>query len=66
MISGKKVRKEHPGLAVGPMQKILSEMWKGLGEDEAARYAKVCCGRCWCYSSVGGLYFEGIRGGPWP
>ncbi|CAN0458600.1 unnamed protein product, partial [Hapterophycus canaliculatus] len=36
-----KVRKEHPGLAVGPMQKILSEMWKALGEEEVARYAKV-------------------------
>ena len=24
------------------MQKILSEMWKGLGEEEVARYAKVC------------------------
>eukprot|EP00752_Nemacystus_decipiens_P003547 g3273.t1 len=36
-----KVRKEHPGLAVGPMQKILSEMWKGLGEEEVARYAKL-------------------------
>ncbi|CAM9755805.1 unnamed protein product [Ectocarpus sp. 6 AP-2014] len=35
------VRKEHPGLAVGPMQKILSEMWKGLGEAEVARYAKL-------------------------
>lgn len=37
-----KVRKEHPGLAVGPMQKILSEMWKALEEDDVARYAKVC------------------------
>ncbi|CAM9821029.1 unnamed protein product [Scytosiphon promiscuus] len=36
-----KVRNEHPGLAVGPMQKILSEMWKALGEEEVARYAKL-------------------------
>lgn len=36
------VRKENPGLAVGPMQKILSAMWKGLDEKESARYAKVC------------------------
>ncbi|CAM9514721.1 unnamed protein product [Ascophyllum nodosum] len=36
-----KVRKENPGLAVGPMQKILSEMWKGLDEEETARYNKL-------------------------
>ena len=35
------MRKENPGLAVGPMQKILSEMWKGLDEEETARYNKV-------------------------
>lgn len=35
------MRKENPGLAIGPMQKILSEMWKGLDEAETARYNKV-------------------------
>ena len=35
------VREGNPGLPIGPMQKILSEMWKGLSEEETARYTKV-------------------------
>eukprot|EP00904_Undaria_pinnatifida_P008402 jgi/Undpi1/4692/HiC_scaffold_18.g08045.m1 len=35
------VREGNPGLPIGPMQKILSEMWKGLSEEETARYTKL-------------------------
>ena len=35
------VREVNPGLPIGQMQKILSELWKGLSEEETARYAKV-------------------------
>lgn len=36
-----KVRKENPKMAIGPMQKILSDMWKALGEEEVARFNQV-------------------------
>lgn len=34
-------RKENPSLAIGPLQKVLSEKWKALSAEEAARYNEV-------------------------
>ncbi|CAN0226454.1 unnamed protein product, partial [Discosporangium mesarthrocarpum] len=33
-----KVRDENPGLRIGSLQKILSEKWKHLGDEDKARY----------------------------